>query len=117
MSPDEVSRDIQRGRCWVLAEFSIVPLGSGESVGHYVSRAIEIVAQSGLDYRVNPMGTVIEGSWDEVMALIKRCHDEILKDCGRVLTRVVIDDRPAGGRRIEAKVSSIERRIGRVLER
>src|SRR5713101_3125768 len=53
-----------------IAEFSITPIGKGVSVGEYVARAVDIVDRSGLPYRLNPMGTVIEGSFDQVLALI-----------------------------------------------
>ena len=42
----------------VLAEFSIVPLGKGVSVSAYVARVLQIVAESGVSYKANPMGTV-----------------------------------------------------------
>src|SRR5437879_13728426 len=57
-----------------IAEFSITPIGKGVSVGEYVARSVDIVDRSGLPYRLNPMGTVIEGSFDEILALIARCH-------------------------------------------
>ena len=53
----------------VLLEFSMSPLGKGESVSKYVSRSLDIIDKSGVDYRLNPMGTVLEGEWDEVMAV------------------------------------------------
>jgi uncharacterized protein YqgV (UPF0045/DUF77 family) len=46
----------------VLLEFSMSPLGKGESVGKYVARSLDIIDKSGVDYRLNPMGTVLEGS-------------------------------------------------------
>ena len=45
----------------VLLEFSMSPLGEGESVSRYVARSLEIVEASGLDYRLHAMGTVLEG--------------------------------------------------------
>ncbi len=44
----------------VLLEFSMSPLGRGESVGKYVSRSLDVIDKSGLDYRLNPMGTVLD---------------------------------------------------------
>ena len=35
----------------VLLEFSISPLDKGQSVSAYVARSLEIIEQSGLDYR------------------------------------------------------------------
>ncbi|MCJ7561410.1 MAG: thiamine-binding protein, partial [Thermoplasmata archaeon] len=34
----------------MLVEFSIAPLGKGESVGEYVARCLEIVKGSGLPF-------------------------------------------------------------------
>jgi len=96
-----------------IAEFSITPIGKGVSVGEYVARSVDIVDRSGLPYRLNPMGTVIEGSFDEVLALVARCHKAVMKDCERVSTIVKIDDRKDASNQLEAKVVGVERRLGR----
>ncbi|MGR3179435.1 MAG: MTH1187 family thiamine-binding protein, partial [Candidatus Anammoxibacter sp.] len=57
----------------VLLEFSMSPLDKGESVSKYVAGSLDIIDKSGLDYRVNSMGTVIEGDWDEVFDVMKQC--------------------------------------------
>ncbi len=61
----------------VLLEFSMSPLDKGESVSEYVSRSLEIISESGVDYRLNPMGTVLEGEWDEVMDVVKLCYESV----------------------------------------
>ena len=61
----------------VLLEFSMSPLGKGESVGQYVARSLEIVDKSGVDYRLNPMGTVLEGDWDDVFGVVKQCYERM----------------------------------------
>ena len=45
----------------VLLEFSLAPLEKGPSVGDYVTRSLKIIDESGLDYRLHAMGTIIEG--------------------------------------------------------
>ena len=99
----------------MLAEFSVIPLGKDESVSSLVARAVEIVHKSGLVYRVNPMGTVIEGDWCEVMDLIKKCHDEIRKEAKRVITSITIDDRDISVPRIDNKIKSLEDKIAHKL--
>lgn len=101
----------------MLAEFSIIPVGEGESLSGLVSLAVEIVHNSGLEYRVNPMGTVVEGSWDEIMDLIKRCHDAVRKGGCRAVTSITIDDRSASGSRIDKKLKSVEEKIGHALKK
>ena len=55
----------------VLLEFSIFPLDKGESVSAYVARCLDIVDRSGVNYRSHAMGTVLEGGYDEVMAVVQ----------------------------------------------
>lgn len=96
----------------VMVEFSVLPLGKGESLSRTVARVLKIVAESGVSYRANPMGTVLEGSWDEVMDVVKQCHAEAMKKGGRVVTSIKIDDRKGAGRRMEKKLGSVERKLG-----
>jgi len=99
----------------MLAEFSITPIGKGTSVAKYVARCLKIVDASGLDYRMNAMGTVVEGSFDEVLSLIAKCHRAVARDSERVSTIIKIDDRKGRGRQIEEKVRRVERVLGRTL--
>jgi len=98
-----------------IAEFSITPIGRGVSIGEHVARCVDLVDRSGLPYKLNPMGTVVEGSFDEVIALIARCHKAVAADCDRVSTVIKIDDRRGAVDQLEAKVVGVERRLGRKL--
>ena len=49
----------------VLLDFSMTPLGQGESVSPYVARSLKIIDDSGLDYRLHAMGTIVEGEIDQ----------------------------------------------------
>jgi uncharacterized protein (TIGR00106 family) len=101
----------------MLVQFSIVPLGVGESVSKGVAEVIRIVDESGLPYKTNPMGTVVEGGWDEVMALVRKCHEEALRGARRVLTSISIDDRPGKADRITEKIKSVEKSLGREIKK
>ena len=100
----------------VLLEFSMSPLDKGESVGEYVSRSLKIIDESGVDYRLNPMGTVLEGEWDEVFAVVKKCYEAMKKDCTRVSTIIKVDYRKGKKGRLEGKVQSIEKRLNKKLK-
>ena len=84
-------------------------------IGTYVSRCLDIVDRSGMPYRLNAMGTVVEGSFDDIMTLIARCHKAVAQDCERVSTIVKIDDRKGATGQLETKVKDVERRLGRKL--
>jgi uncharacterized protein (TIGR00106 family) len=40
-----------------------------------VDKAISIIAESGIKYRVTPFETVMEGSYDEIMQVVKRAQE------------------------------------------
>ena len=97
----------------ILLEFSIYPLGKGESVGKYVTRAVDIVNRSGLPYRLHAMGTVIEGDWDECMAVVTKCFRALRKDCRRIEVVLKVDYRSGRAGRLVSKVASVQKRLGR----
>jgi len=98
-----------------MVELSMFPVDKGESLSPYVSRVLEIIAKSGIPYQLNPMGTVMEGNWDELMDLIKKCHRELEKDCNRISTLIKIDYRKGSASRMEAKVKAVEKILGKSL--
>jgi len=101
----------------MLIEFSIVPVGSGSSIGDRLAEVLKLVDASGLSYKVNPMGTVVEGEWDDLMRLVKKCHNTVMKQEERAITTISIDDRKGKPNRIEEKVKSVEKRIGKALKK
>jgi uncharacterized protein (TIGR00106 family) len=101
----------------MLAMFSIIPMGTGESLSGEVAKVINLVDRSGLKYQVTAMGTLVEGNWDEVLSLIKRCHETARKGSDRVYTRISIDDREGVKDQITGKVASVEKKIGRGISK
>jgi len=101
----------------MLAEFSVVPLGKGESVSQYVAECLRIVEASGVDYRINPMGTVLEGDYDEVMSVVRKCHMRVMEICSRVITTVKIDDRKGRKGMLDSKIRSVEKNLGKKLRK
>jgi uncharacterized protein (TIGR00106 family) len=100
----------------VLLDFSMSPLGKGDSVAPYVARCLEIVAASGLDYRLHAMGTTLEGEWDAVFAVVHRCFEALTPDCDRVTCSIKVDYRRGPERRLESKVRRVEEILGRPLK-
>lgn len=101
----------------MMVEFSIVPLGRSASVSDVIAQVLKIVMDSGVRYKANPMGTVIEGEWDELMGLVKKCHDEAMRDAERVVTSIKIDDYKGKGYRLEKKLESVEQKLGQKFNR
>jgi len=101
----------------MLAEFSVVPTDKGVSVSSYVAEIVNIIDQSGLEYQLTAMGTIIEGEADEVFDVIKLCHVTMRMYSTRVVTHIAIDDREGAQFRLRGKIESIEKALGRKLKR
>ena len=100
----------------LLAEISIWPMDKGVSVSPYVARALAVIDKSGLAYKVGPLGTCIEGDYDEVMRVVKQCHEVLWTDSDRVMCNIKMDWRRGTSGRIEGKVQSVEDKLGRKLK-
>ncbi len=95
----------------MIAEFSIVPVGGGESLSAYVAEAYRILAATGLPCERHAMGTNIEGDWDEVIAAVNACRIRLLEVTGRVSISIRIDDRTGAVNRLRRKVPSAEQKM------
>jgi uncharacterized protein (TIGR00106 family) len=96
-----------------LMEFSIMPLDKGMSLSEYIARASTIIDDSGLEYRLNPMGTVVEGEWDELLGLLTRCFRDLEKGSERISLQVKFDHRKGVSGAIDSKIRSIQQKAGR----
>ena len=76
----------------MIAEFTVVPLDKGAHLSKWVAPILGIVSESGISYQFTAMGTILEGDWDEVMGVVRRCHERMREISERVVTTVKIDD-------------------------
>lgn len=57
----------------------ILPVSQDEDVYRLVDKAIEVIKNSGLKYRVCPFETVLEGSYDRVMQVAREAQEVCLQ--------------------------------------
>ena len=95
----------------MLAEFSINPV-NGVHMSKDVAEVIEVREETGLEYRLGPMGTTVEGDCQQVLAAIQRCHQIVSEVHPRVITTIVIDDRRDQPHHLDEMVPSVERHLG-----
>jgi uncharacterized protein (TIGR00106 family) len=100
----------------VLLEFSIAPLEKGASVSDYVARSLAIVEQSGLDYRLHAMGTIVEGELNQCLDVLQRCVEAMAADCDRITCTAKLDYRRGYSGRLDTKVASVEEKLGKKLK-
>jgi uncharacterized protein (TIGR00106 family) len=95
----------------MIVAFSITPLGVGEEVAEYVADAVRVVRASGLPNETDAMFTMIEGEWDEVMALIKAACDAVGARAPRVGLSLKADIRPGVADAMRSKIASLEQHL------
>lgn len=78
-----------------VLEISIMPIGTDEaSFSSYVSKACSVMDRHGLQYRVTPMSTMVEGNMEQLMSVVKEVHSlPFTAGVDRVITNVTIDER------------------------
>jgi uncharacterized protein (TIGR00106 family) len=94
-----------------MAYVSITPLGEGESVSEYVAKAVKVIRESGLDWQLTPMGTIIEGDrLEDVLAVVTQAA-ETLSECSRLSISVKVDYRRNRAKGLEQKVNSVMEKL------
>ncbi|WBY01397.1 MTH1187 family thiamine-binding protein [Ramlibacter tataouinensis] len=100
----------------VLLEFAMSPAApGGESLSPYVARILDIIDRSGVTYQLTAMGTILEGDWDEVMAVVGACFRALETDCPRIGMNLKMDYRAGPQSRLRSKIDAVEQQLGRKL--
>jgi uncharacterized protein (TIGR00106 family) len=76
-------------------EIAVYPLGTdNSSITKEVSEIFGILDNCELTYQITTMGTIIEGSVDELFDIARKIHDNIFSDTvKRVITTIKIDEK------------------------
>jgi uncharacterized protein (TIGR00106 family) len=99
----------------VLLEFAMFPTDKGDSVSAYVSKVIEMIRNSGFDYKLTAMGTIIETSTiAEALEIVQKSYDVLEPHSKRVYSSIKLDIRKNQSGRLLKKLQSLESKIGPV---
>ena len=103
----------------VLLEFSMFPTSDecrdGSSVSAQVSKIIDAIDKSGVDYKLTPMGTVIEtDTMKKALSIIELAYEQ-LQNCDRVYSSLKFDIRKNTKNRLKTKITSIEKSLNREI--
>lgn len=93
----------------IVAELSLIPMGTGTSASKYVRAVHQVLKESGLKFIPSPMCTVVEAaSMVEVFKVAEKA-DEVLggMGVGRIITTIKIDHRLDKEISIETKMEAI----------
>lgn len=98
-----------------LLEFAIFPTDKGDSVSQYVSQVIDMIRESGVDYQLTAMGTLIETeTFYEALDIVNKAYVILEPYSERVYSTLTVDIQKNKSNRLKSKVSAIEAKIGKV---
>ncbi len=93
----------------VIMDLCIVPMGVGVSVSKYVVECEKIIKATGLKSALHAYGTNIEGEWDEVMKVVRLCHEKVHEmGAPRITTTIKMGTRTDRAQTMSDKVTSVE---------
>ena len=96
----------------VIMDFSIIPMGVGVSVSKYVAACEQVIKASGLKGILHANGTNIEGEWDKVMEVVKKCHEQVHEmGAPRISTTIKLGTRTDRAQTMDDKVKSVEEKM------
>ncbi|MEQ9620158.1 MAG: MTH1187 family thiamine-binding protein [Deltaproteobacteria bacterium] len=97
----------------MIIELSIIPIGVGTSLSDYVAEVMRVIKESGLRYESHSMGTNIECGWEDIIPLVKKCHDALKgKGVERISTSLRLSERTDKPYTMEGKMKSLDEKLG-----
>ncbi len=92
----------------VIMDLCVIPIGEGTSVSKWIAETQKILKNSSLKYKMHSYGTNIEGSWDEVMNVLKTIHEELHeKGVARLSSSIRLGTRTDKDQSMEDKIESV----------
>lgn len=96
----------------VIAELSVVPVGTGDTgLSRYVAACLDVLARrKDVSYQLTPMGTVLEGPIDIILEVAGKMHEAPFGlGVSRVVTTIKIDERRDKLATMAGKVESVRK--------
>ena len=97
----------------MLVELSILPLVGDGHVSDELAEVLGLIDAYGLPYQLTPSATCIEGEWNEVMELVRQCHDRMRSKSSHIVTFIKIEDEEGVRDKLSRNISSVEQKAGR----
>lgn len=96
----------------VLAELTVIPIGVGTSFSKYIAECERLFKTTNVKFQLHAEGTNLEGEMDEVLNLVKQCH-ELVHDMNvpRIVTTLKISTRLDKKQTMKDRVESVEQKI------
>jgi uncharacterized protein (TIGR00106 family) len=92
---------------------AIFPTDKGTSVSKQVSEVVKMIKESGFDYKLTAMSTIVETeTMEEALKIVQKAYDILNPNSNRIYSAITFDiqnNKPFG--RMKTKVESIENKL------
>jgi len=99
----------------MLADLTIIPIGRTPHTSETLAAVLKIIKDSGLSYQLTPTSTCIEGNWDEIMAVVRQCHEIARDETPHVVTLLKLESDDRELNKLRANIESVEEQAGEAL--
>lgn len=97
----------------VIMDIMVSPSGVGISVSPYVAHCQKVFQEAGLNHQMHSYGTNVEGEWDDVMAAVRRCHDDLhAMGAVRITSHMKLGTRVDREQTMQDKIDSVNEKLG-----
>ncbi len=94
----------------VLAELSLIPIGTDVSLSRYIAACQRVLEEAGLAPELHANGTNVAGEWDQVLTAVRRCHETVHQmGAARVVSTVKIATRTDREQSLSDTVARVRR--------
>lgn len=92
----------------MTADLTILPVGGSAHLGTLLADVLKEIRRQGVIYQLTGTTTCLEGTWEQITAVARACHDIGRKHCPHVVTMLRIEDDIEGSNDLRAAVAAVE---------
>lgn len=99
----------------MLADLSIIPVGGSHHSSDALGEVLDLIHTSGIAYQLTPTTTCLEGSWQEITSVARRCHELARKRHAHVVTLLRIEDEADAEPKLRLNLEAVEDKADHLL--
>lgn len=95
----------------MLVELEMIPMRSNSHLSDVIAEVASIIDGTELSYALTPSGTCIEGTWEDVMPVIRQCHERARELSPHVFTYIRIEDEEGATNKLKENIISVQEQV------
>lgn len=96
----------------VICDLTVVTYDIGPSLSPFVAEVIGFIREDRkVRHQLTPMGSILEGNWEDVLALVDRLFRHFSARYERIGLTFKVDFRRSKGNRMEGKIAAVEEKL------